>query len=224
MQPQLDGDIGLAGSASGSAVTGTVDVEDSLGLGEESSPYLRADIGAAIVSFTVSAFHYDATGNGVLEATFGEITAGTPVSTDMEILNIKGAATFNLIDLGPVRLAPGIAIDYLDVDTTVTSTSLSAFESVRVQAPVPMLFGQGEVVLGPVAAILDVGWMSADLADAEGTWWDIEGMLRMTALDPVELIAGYRWISADVDGTADGQNYSADLVLQGWFVGGGLSF
>ncbi len=224
MQPKLTGDIGLSGSGGGTPITGTIDVEDSLGLGEEKSPYIRADVGAAVVSFVGSVFQYDSTGNGTLTANFGDIPIGTPVATDMKILNIKGGAVFNVLDLGFLRLAPGVAVDYFDVDTTVRATSLGAFESVSVQAPVPMLYGQAEVRVGPVSGILDLGWMQANFDEVDGTWWDVEGMVRISPIEHLEIMAGYRWISVDSSGTSEGQDYVVDMQLEGWYLGGGVTF
>ena len=54
-----------------------------------------------------------------------------------------------------------------------------------------------------------------------------ERRLCPICLEPVsnvEVFVGYRWISMEASGTADDQVFEADLVLRGWFAGGGLRF
>ena len=221
-QTQLSGDLGLApGSLS---VNTSADVEDDLNLGESGSPYVRVEAGGGPISVTVSAFRYDSSADGTLTGSFGNIPAGFAVQTDAEIINLKAAVMFDLINFGVVRISPGLAVDYFDIDVQVTATSFSAFDRVDVVAPVPMLFVQVAADVGPVGATVDLGGISVDLPDAEGTFFDLEAMLRVEPFDHVELIAGYRWISIDADGEADGQAFDADLELQGWFVGGGVTF
>lgn len=223
-QTQLSGDLGLAPSLGSSSVITTADVEDDLNLGESGAPYVRVEAGGGPVSVTVSAFRYGSSADGTLTGTFGNIPAGFAVHSDAEIINVKAAVAFDLINIGVVRISPGIAVDYFDIDVEVTATSFSAFDRVDVTAPVPMLFVQVAADVGPVGATVDVGAMDVDLPDAGGTFFDVEAMLRVEPFDHVEFIAGYRWISIDADGEASSQGFDADLELQGWFVGGGVTF
>jgi hypothetical protein len=66
--------------------------------------------------------------------------------------------------------------------------------------------------------------MSLDLGDVKGTWIDIEGLANFNVFGPFELFAGYRYISIDTEGEADGQAFEADVVLEGWILGGGISW
>ncbi|MEM7200407.1 MAG: hypothetical protein AAF628_09100 [Planctomycetota bacterium] len=224
IQTALSGDVALADT--GFAVSTSADIEDDLGLDEDfGSPYVRAELGASIVSVTASAFRYDASGSGTLPVTFGGIPAGVPVTSDIEVLNGKAAVLLNFIDLGPVRLAPGLGVDYFDFDLAVQSQTVpTVFETIDVQAPVPVVYLQGEVDLGPVALTVDGAAMDASVDDIDGTFIDLEGMLRVKPFSHTEIFGGYRWISLDVSGSEDGQDYSGDLRLAGWFVGGGVTF
>lgn len=223
MQSQVVGDAGL-GVANGS-VTATIDVEDTLGLGDlESSPYGRAELGLGPLGLTVSAFQNDSSGSGTLTVPFGNISASTPVNSSLDLVDVKAAATFTLLDIGPVRIAPGVAVNYLDVDLQVAAPSLSITETVDGQVPVPMVFAQGEVDLGMVALTADVGGIVLDVGDLDGTAWDVEALLRVQPLSHVEVFGGFRWISYELAGTSGGQPFTADLELRGWFVGGGVTF
>jgi hypothetical protein len=224
MQAELSGDAGLAASASPGTVSGSIDVEDSLGIDEEGSGYVRAEAGVSFINVTASAFQYDSSGTGVLQANFGNIPAGITVDTDLEIIVVKGALHFDVLDLGFLRLSPGVAVDYFGTDLTATAVGAGFSEDLDIDVPVPMPFLQTEVIVGPVAATLEGGAMAVDYSDVEGTYIDLEGLVRWTPLPHVEVFGGYRWIDADTDGTADGQDYDADVTLQGWMVGGGFTF
>ncbi len=175
--------------------------------------------------FGASALRYDETGNGTLSQSFGDIPAGTPVKTDLELLNVKGYWLYDVIDTGYLRFAPGIAVDVFDVDARVASqTAISVYEEIHITTPVPMLYGQVEGKVGPVSAQVDAGWMSLDLGDVNGTWWDLEGRVSASIVDTFEVFAGYRYIDMATKGVAGGQDFDADIQLQGWFVGGGVRF
>lgn len=223
MRPVLSGNVGLSNSGGASA---NVDAKDGLGLSEASSPYGRVDAGLSVLNLTASGFRYDDRGDGTLEAAFGGINAGVPVHSDAQMLVLKGAASFTLVDLGFLRLSPGFAVDYMDLNLDVTSRSPAppATESLDVNAPVPMPFVQGEVELGPVAATLDVGGIAIDIDQVNGTYLDIEGLVRVQPIDHLEVFAGYRWIQFDAKGTAGGQDYDADVTMQGVIVGAGVTF
>lgn len=225
MQAELTGELGLAPTAPTTAI-GRVGLEDSFGSGEEGSLYARVDATASIFNVTASAFRYDSTGQGTLEAEFGGLQQGLLVDTEVDFLNAKFGVTFDLIDLGFIRLSPGVAVDYFDLDMSVSAAPpLSGeAESLDLQAPVPMLFVQAEGDVGPVSGIVEVGGMSADYGDVDGTFIDVEALLRVAPFSNVELFAGYRYISLEGTGDASGQEFDADLALQGWFVGGGVTF
>jgi hypothetical protein len=75
-----------------------------------------------------------------------------------------------------------------------------------------------------VAATLDVGWIDIDLGDADGSYLDVEALVRVNPLPHLELFAGYRFIDIDAEGTADNRRFEAAFQLHGWMVGGGVTF
>ena len=223
-QMQLSGTLALNDSGNTNNLDNIQnDVDSAFGLGEAvGAPYVRGELDLGGIVLTGSGFTFDQTGSGTLSQPFGDIPAGTAIDTDFELLNIKGALSFDIIDVGGVRISPGVAVDFFDIDVRLENPATLEFEDVDTLAPVPMLFVQGEVSLGPVGATVDFGWMSADFGDVDGTWMDIEGLARLNLMPTLEIFAGYRYISLDSTGDADGQEYSANLQLEGWTAGIGL--
>lgn len=223
----LSGDVALAPSVGTSNLGGLkVDVEDELGLdGGGGSPYGRLDAGFGPIGVTLSAFTYSKVGTGTITRQFGNITAGTDVRSDIDMTDIKAAVLWNALDIGPLRIAPGVGVNYVDLNLDVrTLTGVAASDTVDVVAPIPMIFLQADLDLGPFGVTVDGGGMSASLKDAKGTYWDLEALVRFQPLPHVNLFGGYRWISLDANGKASGQDFDADIDLKGWFVGGGISF
>ena len=223
IQSEMTGTVALAPPASTIPPVGA-DVEDALGADTSGSPYGRLELGAGIVGLTASAFQFSSSGPGTLTADFGNLSAGTPVDSDIDFLNIKSAITIDLIDVGFLRIAPGFGVDYLDLDMEVRATNIAALERLQVQVPAPLGFVQGEVKLGPVGITADFGAMSINTEEVDGDYFDFEGLVHVKPLPHVELFGGYRWIQFDASGEVDGQMYDADLQLRGWFVGGGVTF
>jgi hypothetical protein len=225
MQTELSGTLGLSPSSPGSGVTSTIDVDDTLGLSDPSgSIHARGELDAGLVRVTASGFRFSESGSGRLTGSFGDIVAGTDVASSLDLLNLKTALTFDVLDTGVVRISPGIAIDLFTVDAQVTEALTSTSERIDEVLPVPMLFAQGEVDLGVVSGTLDLGFLDVDLGDIGGTYFDLEAMISVEPFEAVEFYAGYRYISLDADGTSDGQDMIADLLLRGWFIGGGVHF
>lgn len=223
---ELTGDIGLSPTVGSTVLPQRIDVQDGFGLSEKmNSPYGRIELQALIARLQVSGFQIDQTGRGTLAVQFGDIPVSTPVETTLDMTNIKAELLFDLIDIGPVRISPGIGVDYFDLQLSTRSLAVTTLrESIDAQAPVPMLFVQAELDLGVFDLVADVGGMKADVDDANGTAIDVEILARIRPLDHVEIFAGYRHIILDVEGKADGQDYLSDLQLSGFMVGGGIYF
>ncbi|MFQ5505286.1 MAG: hypothetical protein ACE5F1_10865 [Planctomycetota bacterium] len=218
-----DGDVSL-GPSSGAPVN--LDnllnnIGDVFGLDEGTeTPYARVELSAPVASFTFSGFTYDTNADGVLANNFGDLLRGANVSTDAEIANLKGAVHFDLLNLGMVRISPGLGVDLLDL--SIAANSSLGTEQVDALAPMPMLFVQGEVEIGPFDGVLDLGYFEANLPEADGQFFDIEAILRWRPLERMELFAGYRMILADAKGDTVGQLFAADLQLSGWMAGIGF--
>ena len=221
MQPDIAGEIGLAPSATTNPIA--MDIDTAANFDTDSAPYVRGEIGLGVANVTVSAFHYGSRGSGTLTQNFGAaLNAGDFVNSDIDFLNIKSALHFDIINVGPLRISPGFAIDYFDVDMTLTRGA--NLERLEVQVPAPMGFVQGELDFGWVAATVDVGALRVNMDEVDGSYFDAEGMVRFDVCPGFELFGGYRWITMDANGTVDGQAYDVDLEMSGWFAGGGITF
>jgi hypothetical protein len=222
-QLQFGGDIALA---SGGGPATRQGVDDALGLGDESgSAYGRVevDLGVPVVSASGLLFHDS--GQGRLLAQFGTITVGTDVASEMDFANLKMALAFD-VDLGLIKLAPGVALDVFDFDLTVRDRLGLATENIDVLAPVPMVFLRGQLELGDLTAVAEVGYFSLDSGDIDGRFLDAEAWLeaRPLPLPQLYLFAGYRFIGIAGDGVTSGQAFDVDLDIRGWQVGGGIRF
>lgn len=220
---ELGGDVALAPSSG--AATASIDVRDQLGLEAEGTPWVGAALDGPIGRVEVSAMRYESEGDGRLDASFGDIAAGTPVESEAKVDNLKATWTFDVVDTGMFRLAPGIGVDWFDIDTTVRSvTPVSVFERIEISAPLPLAVLEAAVELGAVTLELQAGGMHLDAGDIDGTYFDLGSRLVVTPTEGVELFVGYRYLSIEAAGRADGQPYDADLAMDGILVGGGVRF
>lgn len=227
-QATLEGSVGLQSSAGNLPLNqNRVSLDDEAGVDQsEVLPYLRGELGMPIGSVTVSGFAFSETGGGRLAGNhqFGDILPSSLISSRLEFLNVKAAAHFDLVNVGVFRFSPGLGVDIFDLDAQISQVGTSNFERIDNVAFVPMLFGQAEVDLGVVAGTVDVGWIDVDLKDADGSYLDVEALVRVNPLPHFEVFAGYRFINIDAKGTADSRRFSADFDLHGWMVGGGVTF
>lgn len=227
-QMQLNGDIGL--SATGGGSVQSQDINDVFGVGDTTgSPYARGQVDFGAPVLTASAFMFSNSGAGTLTNSFGGIPAGTAVSSQLDFTNVKTSLAFD-IPLGPIKLAPGVAIDLFDFDLNTSATSIAASEDVSVIAPVPMLFLRGEADLGLVGVTAEVGYLDTPrISDVKGTFWDAELLVEVRPISMLHLFAGYRFIHMNADGvidkgTANEQDFLTDLDVSGWVIGGGIRF
>lgn len=224
-QMAVSGDVGYVSGTSTAAVR--QDVESAFGLGDDrGAPYVRAALDTGVPVLSVSAFQFSESGRGNLNADFGDIISlpgGVPVSSELDFTNVKGAYAFQ-ISLGPVAISPGIAIDWFDIDMTVRDGIGITTENVQLQAPVPLAFLRGEVDLGIVSGLLEVGYMEYGVDDLDGKLLDIEALLQVHPTAMLSLFAGYRSLNLQVDGELDGDTIDTDLTVSGFMLGGGLRF
>lgn len=228
IQTEVRGNVALDASPPGGTALGTiqVDLDDELGIDE---PYPSLLVGGKLVTdfgrISVSAFRYDESGSGTLARDFGDIGAGAAVESELRFDNIKAFWSWDLLEWGPLRIAPGVGADVFLLETSVRSVSpVSAFEEIDVTAPVPMVFLESELDLGPVVAIVEAGGMDVHLEDGDGTYWDLDGRVALRLGDQLEVFAGYRYIHLEADGVVDGQRFDADIDVTGWFLGGAIGF
>jgi hypothetical protein len=222
-QMAIDGRVALSSAGGGGSID--QDVKSSFGIGDpQGAPYVRAQFDFGTPVITVSAFTFDETGAGTLEANFGSITSGTPVTTDLRFTDAKVSLAFD-IPLGPVKIAPGLAADLIYLEMNVRSTLSSSSEELKVYAPVPLAFVRAEADLGLVGLVGELGYVkNPNIGDVEGTVWDGDVIAELHATRALQFFAGYRVIAVKGNGTVDDQDFATDLRVSGWNIGGGLRF
>ncbi|MBK8978800.1 MAG: hypothetical protein IPM29_23110 [Planctomycetes bacterium] len=191
--------------------------------GPVGAPLLSGWVATDIGRFGLSTFWFDESGNGTLSQPYGDLPAGTPVNTSLEVWNLKPYWVYDVVDTDILRLAPGVAVDITSVSTDVRGAN-GGRESTDILAPIPMPFVDGELKLGPARLGAQLGGMYARINDGGGLYWDFETRLGVQIEKRVDLFLGFRHISLNVDGTADGRLADSDFDLNGWFVGGGVVF
>ncbi len=224
-QMAVEGDLGYVSGASSASIS--QDVESAFGLGDDQgTPYGRLMIDTGVPVLAVSGFMLEDDGTGVLQTNFGDsplLIAGTPVRSDLELMSAKFSYAFE-ISLGPVSLSPGIAVDYIDLSLEVADQIGIATETVELKAPIPLAFLRGEVDLGLVSAVVEVGYMSIDVEDVETSFLDLEALLMIHPTPLLNLFVGYRSLELDAVGLIDGDAFDTDLQISGFMLGGGLRF
>lgn len=219
-QLAVRGDLALSDTGS----TSEQSVRSAFGLGDDrGAPYVRGlvDVGPLVLSGSLTSLQEN--GVGVLQSGFGALVAGTPVASDLDVAIGKLAATFDL-QLGPVRVQPGLAMDVFDLDFTVRETLLGNREEIDELLGVPLLFVRGDLAIGDLLATAEVGYLEIASDGNGGRFLDAEGRLQWTPVGPLSFAIGYRHLGIDANGDTDEGRVAIDLVLSGWFVGGGLRF
>lgn len=223
----VSGDIGYVSGSSTASIK--QDVESALGLGDtQGAPYARAVLDTGVQVLSASGFTFSDSGTGVLQGNFGSsplLVAGAPVRSELELTNVKGAYTFDIpIVPGIASLQPGIAVDWFDLHVQVRDLIGIATENVDLQAPIPLAFVRGQVEVGPVTAVAEVGYMKVDVKDIAATLLDIEALLMVQPTPLLHFFVGYRSLALDGNGTIDGDQFDADITVGGLLIGGGVRF
>ncbi|MDO8348959.1 MAG: hypothetical protein Q7T30_01895 [Planctomycetota bacterium] len=224
-QMEVGGDIALASAAGGVPPSASQDIGSAFGLGErQDSPYARGQVELGTLVFTASAFRFAERGQGVLNATFGGLAKDTAVSTDLEFANCKLSGAFD-IDLGPVTLSPGLAVDLFDFRFQATETTFGNSERIDEFLPVPMLFLRAAAEAGILAAAVEVGYLQTPEIDAsEVLLLDLEALVELRVAPGFHVFGGYRAMDIDGRGETDSSSFEVDLSVRGWVIGGGVRF
>ncbi|MCK5944993.1 MAG: hypothetical protein KAI24_23600 [Planctomycetes bacterium] len=223
-QLALDGDIGYQNGAQSGDID--QDIESAFGLGDDQgSPYVRAKLDFGVPNLSVSAFTFEDEGEGTLEANFGNVPQNVPVRSQFDLSNAKAAYAFEIpIVPGIASISPGIAIDYFDLAIDVRDAFGISQENVELAGPLPLAFVRGEVDLGIVSAVVEGGYITADIDDVEGEVLDLEAQLLLHPTDLIEIFVGYRSLNLDLNGMVDGDTFDTDITLSGFMIGGGFRF
>jgi hypothetical protein len=228
-----NGDIALQ-NAAGSLDLGSNqnNLDDNMGLGEtEVSPYVRVQMDSDKHRVRVHGFGMDAEGSGTLAGTtpgtgnFGDIPAGTPVTTEMQFLAINANYAYELFRNKDVRIAGGLQLAYYSLDIAARSTT--GREEVQTDALVPYPFLEVEGFRGDFSAGANASIMALNVGDGSGRYMDAEAYVRWEGtIDRANLdvMVGYRYILLDAYGNASGRDFDADVDFNGFFLSAGIRF
>lgn len=224
MSLQPTGNVALQdAAASNSSNSVRNDLDGGFNFDDQGTPLLKAEVNLGNWDLVASGFVFEEETRSILANDFGDIAAGSNVTTDFDVRNLQGALLYNLIDLEVVDLSAGVCVNYFDVDMQVTSTT-PATESLAFDTPVPMLYGRVTAGVGIVSAAVGVGWMDVDLGDTDGSFFDLDAMVTVQPFPFLELMGGYRNILIDATGESNRQGFDNHLRLSGFYLGGGLTF
>ena len=124
-----------------------------------------------------------------------------------------------------MSIAPGVAVNFIDMSIFLRDTIGVASEDVQLQAPLPMAFLRGEAdIVGWFQLVAEVGFIKIDVDDVEAELLDIEALIELTAWAPLNLFVGYRGIDFVGQGEIEGDSIDLDMGLSGFMVGGGIVF
>ncbi len=219
-----NGDIALQ-NAGGSLDLGSNqnDLDSEMGVGDtEVSPYVRLQMDDKKHRVRVHGFGLDAEGSGTLVGDYGGIVAGSQVRTSMEFFALGAAYGYEVLRDKNYRVALGGQLAFYKLD--VGARANVGREQVQTDVIVPMPFAEVEGFLGPVTVGVNASFMSIDLGDASGIYWDTEAYARWQATKDFDVLCGYRYLLLDAYGTASSRDFDADLNVQGIFFSAGVKF
>ncbi len=218
------GEVALQ-NAGGSLILGNNQnsIDGDLGVGdEEVSPYLRASTDIDRHRVRADGFWLDAEGNGTLGGDYGGLAAGSLVSTTLDFYAVGLSYAYQLVREEHFRFAGGAKVGFYSLD--VTARSAVGQEEVVTEVFVPMPYIEAEAFFGPVTLGANAAIMAADLGDADGRYWDLEGYASWRIGDDFDVKAGYRYLLLDGAGRASSRDFDADVDVQGVFVSAGVRF
>jgi hypothetical protein len=90
---------------------------------------------------------------------------------------------------------------------------------------VPMVGVRADLQL-PIGLRLggELSGISVDTSDVKVSYFDFDGNLNYAITENIEALAGYRYVTVDVDGSFDGTTFNSNLDLSGPYVALGIVF
>lgn len=223
-QVEVGGSVALDTSGAGLGSAVEQGISPGFGLGDpQGSPFVRvaADLGGP--QLTASLFHFAERGSGTLAANFGGLPQATEVSSHLDFTCGKVSAAYAFV-LGPVTVAPGLAMDLFDFDFRA-SDQFGNSEVIDELFGVPLVMLRAGVDVGGASLIAEAGYIEApSVGNSTSRFFDGEAIVSWSASSRVSFLAGYRYIDVDATGETDTETFAVDLQMRGWLIGGGFRF
>lgn len=206
---------GISGDVRNGAMN--IDVDKELGLGGETTGFVRARLDVAVIgNFYLGYTPLKYEGTGVLGDDFGGIPVGRPVNTDLDVDTIDLGWTFTLLDLPVVDLELGLNVKYAKGTASITDITTSLTEKSNLSFPIPMIKGVVRVEVPFVTVEVDGMGLAFDSYHA----FDLMAQAKLTPLPFVYLAGGYRYMDIKLEDNAE----KVAVAFQGPFVALGLEF
>lgn len=225
--PALEGDVALANTTL--AGGDDIDLTSELDLDDTDATILpRAELDFGPLDLTAWGFTTQSSGSGTATADFGGISAGSDVTSDLDLTLAQARVLFDLVDVGGFELGVGAAAQWVDLDLEVEEIVFGLVESVEVQQAVPLLAARAGFDLEPLTTLplaveLGVSGLALDVGDLRGTYLDLEALVR-AHWSFFGLFAGWRRLQVEFEGESSGQEFDGDVVLEGMVIGATLRF
>ena len=225
--PTFGGDIGLSNTTMTDVASVDLDSDLDLG-GTDYVPYVRAEFDFGPLNAMVNGFQTTQKGDGTVTADFGGISAGSTVTTDLDLTMAHGRLVFDLLDMDVLTAGVGLAANWVDMELEARETTFGVDESLDLEQIVPLLAAHVATridvpMLIPLRFDLNAAGIALDYKDIDGTMLDLEALLH-GELGHFGVFAGYRYVMMDVEGVSSGQEYDGDVTLSGWLIGLNVRF
>lgn len=217
------GDIGAADSTVG--ISASADVEE-LGFDADTVFQPRIDFGWGpldiVGTYDSATYEGDGTATADLELGGVTITAGTPVSSNLDVTTINVIGTFDFIPTQLVDVGIGIGARSVDFDALIEEQGGGNMIESSEQFVLPVAAARAAVALGDFQIVAIGSGLAGDYDGVEGTILDIDVMASYD-FDFVGfywgLVAGYRYMQADLSYEDEGSDVDADLTFDGPYFG-----
>jgi hypothetical protein len=218
---RVTGNISLADSVGN--LPATNNMEDDLGVGgTEVAPYIQGRSDFEEHRFRANAFFSSSDGEGTLASNYGNIAAGQPVSTSMDLFAIATNYSYAILREEGYRVGVGGQLGFYSLD--VSARSAGGREEVTTEVLAPAPYAEAELYFDDLTLGTSIAVLAADLGDGDGRFLDIELYGQMRLNEKVDLRAGYRHVVLDVDGVASSREFDADVDVAGFYLTAGIRF
>lgn len=224
MFPVARGDLALQNSAGTLSLDGSKNrLGSNLGLGEtDASPYVHLQADKERHRFRLNGFYSNTEGTGTLARSYGDLAAGSVVTTSMDFYTVQATYAFQVLRDDHWRLAFGGTLGAYGLDVGARSTA--GRESVHTSLLVPMPYVEAEAFIGQLIVGGDAAIMVGDFGDGHGWFGDVEAYVKARPIADFELFAGYRYVLLDAAGVASSRRFDSEIDVRGFFFGGGVRF